>query len=78
MDLAGNVSEWTSSAWRDDLGYPYDPRDGREEAGTDELRRVFRGGSWAQSLADCEAWRREADPPGLRGTVVGMRIVVRD
>ena len=44
LDMAGNVWEWTRSAWAD---YPYDPRDGRErlDAG-DDVARVLRGGSF--------------------------------
>ena len=50
LDMAGNVWEWTRSAWgeafRDpDYGYPYDPTDGREASGGPDLR-VLRGGSW--------------------------------
>jgi formylglycine-generating enzyme required for sulfatase activity len=83
MDLAGNVQEWTASAWGTSVevpqfGYPYDPDDGREEDGANAMCRVFRGGSWAQPLGLAAAWQREADPPGLRGSVLGMRIVVRD
>src|SRR5262249_52424225 len=45
VDMAGNVSEWTSSLARP---YPYDAADGREEAkSTDD--RIYRGGSWAQT-----------------------------
>jgi len=50
LDLAGNVWEWTGSRWgaeveRPTFGYPYDPDDGREDAGGTDLR-VVRGGSW--------------------------------
>ena len=41
LDMAGNVWEWTSSAYAD---YPYDPGAGRE--GPDANSRVSRGGSF--------------------------------
>jgi formylglycine-generating enzyme required for sulfatase activity len=61
LDMAGNVWEWTTSLWGEDLSkpefkYPYDSTDRREnlEAG-DKVRRVLRGGSWGdgRSLARC-------------------------
>jgi len=43
VDMAGNVSEWTSSLARP---YPYDETDGREDPKSTD-NRVFRGVSWA-------------------------------
>jgi formylglycine-generating enzyme required for sulfatase activity len=44
LDMAGNVYEWTHSAYKE---YPYDSEDGREEVSAEEVvRRAVRGGSF--------------------------------
>jgi formylglycine-generating enzyme required for sulfatase activity len=49
-DVAGNILEWCSSLWGDDLakptfGYPFHADDGRENLERSG-RRILRGGSW--------------------------------
>ena len=80
-DLTGNVFEWTSSAYGEDLDtaefpYPYDPLDGREEpAASAGCQRVSRGGScdYVQSLA--LAADRDGYHPGYRNFSYGFRVV---
>ena len=61
LDMTGNVWEWTSSLWGENLGdptfkYPYNQADGREglDAG-DRVLRVLRGGAFFsdRDLARC-------------------------
>ena len=51
LDMAGNVREWTSSAYQP---YPYRAEDGREiDLGRQtDVERVVRGGSWKTSSLD--------------------------
>jgi serine/threonine protein kinase/formylglycine-generating enzyme required for sulfatase activity len=57
LDMAGNVWEWTSSAY---APYPYDAEDGREiDLGRQTDReRIVRGGSWKTPSADLRAANR--------------------
>src|SRR5262249_27781334 len=70
LDLAGNVAEWVSSAYRP---YPYDPADGREEAGAGEPR-VVRGGSYVEGAGGIRSSARRPLLPGAKDTYVGFRI----
>jgi formylglycine-generating enzyme required for sulfatase activity len=80
LDLAGNVWEWTRSRWgkallhAPDYGYPYDPKDGREEL-TGHDARVLRGGSWGhdRGYARC-AYRHRLIPVDWSNDV-GFRVV---
>ncbi|WP_342364088.1 SUMF1/EgtB/PvdO family nonheme iron enzyme [Terrarubrum flagellatum] len=80
-DMAGQVWEWTSTLWGDDMAtpsfkYPYDD-DGREasDAGP-HIRRVLRGGCFSSGrLKACCTYRGSLEPDGFwRGN--GFRIVV--
>jgi formylglycine-generating enzyme required for sulfatase activity len=71
LDMAGNVWEWVSSAYR---SYPYDAADGREDAGSDESR-VLRGGSYASLTPDhVRCARRSSSRPGRRSAHIGFRV----
>ena len=81
LDMAGNVWEWTRSKWgrtsilRPDYGYPYDPEDGREEAGGPDLR-VGRGGSWHYTSRYARCSIRDRDIPAYWNDDVGLRVLV--
>jgi formylglycine-generating enzyme required for sulfatase activity len=66
LDMAGNVREWTTTLWGrwirndefPDFGYPYDPKDGRENLEVrddNNIIWVVRGGSWirGRNVARC-------------------------
>jgi formylglycine-generating enzyme required for sulfatase activity len=59
VDMAGNVSEWTSTLVRP---YPYNEADGREDPKSTD-NRVYRGGSWAQTEGKARViYRVDANP----------------
>jgi formylglycine-generating enzyme required for sulfatase activity len=74
-DLAGNVWEWTRSAYGE---YPYDPADGREDTDTPEsIRLVLRGGGWVNQSLNLRASNRFYRAPGSRNDYVGCRVARR-
>lgn len=79
-DLAGNVGEWTSSAWGASdryatYPYPYCAHDGREEADVPfGIRRVTRGGSTLNDAVCALSFIRGITLPGLRSPANGMRL----
>ena len=70
-DLAGNVWEWVSSAYRP---YPYNAFDGREQAGDTEPR-VVRGGSYLDGPDGVRCSVRRSMLAPARDTYVGFRVV---
>jgi formylglycine-generating enzyme required for sulfatase activity len=82
LDMAGNVWEWTSSLWGKDwqkpkFGYPYDPKDGRENIGSpDAIRRMLRGGSWLDSQRYARCACRGRNVPIFFAGYIGFRVVV--
>lgn len=81
LDMAGQVWEWTTTLWGDDMAtphftYPY-ADDGREDLSAGpSIRRVLRGGCFSStSLKACCSYRGSLEPDGFwRGN--GFRIVV--
>jgi serine/threonine protein kinase/formylglycine-generating enzyme required for sulfatase activity len=69
VDMAGNVSEWTSSVFRP---YPYNEADGREDPKTPG-QRAYRGGSWAQTQGKALAIWRQPAPPESAFNELGFR-----
>jgi formylglycine-generating enzyme required for sulfatase activity len=81
LDMAGNVWEWTTSLWGEDIWepefkYPYDPSDGREnlDAG-DRGCRVLRGGAFHNNAWNPRCPSRNSYGPGRRSVSSGFRVV---
>lgn len=70
LDMAGNVLEWTGSAYEP---YPYDPDDGRENMTRTDVRPVLRGGSWNIDVNFVRAAIRNDLDPAVRSFIVGFR-----
>jgi formylglycine-generating enzyme required for sulfatase activity len=74
LDMAGNVSEWTHSAYKE---YPYDSKDGREDVSAEEMvRRVVRGGSFDEDAENVRCAHRLNYYPFHLNRTVGFRVVV--
>ena len=71
-DLAGNVWDWTSSAY---LGYPYEVTRDREDPTVERKRRVLRGGSWGNGRGNARTAYRSGDHPLDRYGSIGFRVV---
>jgi eukaryotic-like serine/threonine-protein kinase len=69
--MAGNVSEWTSSLFKP---YPYVEGDGREDPAA-AGKRVFRGGSWAQTQDKACVFFRQGTAPSSWSREIGFRCV---
>ncbi len=74
FDMHGNVAEWTRSSYKP---YPYNARDGRNDAKA-AGRRVVRGGSWRDRPARATASFRVAYQPFQRVFNVGFRVVIEE
>lgn len=71
-DVAGNLWEWTSTR---NVGYPYDPHDGREDPPLteDECCRVIRGGAWSSGAGSLRSAFRAEGYASLRLNQFGFR-----
>jgi formylglycine-generating enzyme required for sulfatase activity len=71
LDMVGNAWEWTRSVYE---GYPYDPKDGRENSQAGG-RRVLRGGSWVYDRRDARGSSRGDAHPDDFNSDFGFRVM---
>lgn len=64
-DMQGNVWEWTSDCWRENLA----------DAEADCRLRTRRGGSWTDIPGPVRLAARQGDPPDFRNSYTGFRLV---
>jgi len=69
-DMAGNVSEWTGSAYED---YPYAANDGREDVEKVEVSPVIRGGFWHGFPNNLRTTYRSPTYPDAGYNLIGFR-----
>ncbi|MDH3345703.1 MAG: formylglycine-generating enzyme family protein, partial [Kiritimatiellaceae bacterium] len=74
LNMHGNVSEWTRSAYKP---YPYRSTDGKNNISKED-KRVVRGGSWYDRPKRATSSFRLSYPQWQRVFNVGFRIVVED
>ncbi len=72
-DMHGNVLEWCLD-WYDGKYYARSPVSDPVNLQADQ-HRVYRGGCWGNSPVDCRSALRSGDPPDLRGSNLGFRLV---
>jgi formylglycine-generating enzyme required for sulfatase activity len=81
LDMAGNVFEWTRSLrgqepQHPDFGYPYDPRDGREDPSAGGyVFWVVRGGAFNTAAGHIRSGYRDKSSPNHRYGNFGFRVV---
>jgi formylglycine-generating enzyme required for sulfatase activity len=71
--IVGNVREWVQDAWYGN--YQGAPADGRARNGTGSMRRVVRGGSYADDANRLRASARAGINPDTRDRQTGLRLV---
>ena len=69
------MSEWCLDTWHE--SYRGAPDDGRAwvSEGSQEARRLLRGGSWAALPGGCRSAYRDRGAPEDAGSLVGFRVV---
>ncbi len=76
FDLLGNAYTWTLSIYdQEQFNYPYKKDDGREDIHRTGVKRVLRGGSWADLLMYARAVYRLNVHPAFRNNFIGFRVV---
>ena len=70
-DVHGNVSEWCEYEWSEDVNAPLAAW--FADADKDTSYRVYRGGSFVHSAADCSLESRDPVSTGTRYTFLGFR-----
>jgi len=74
LDMVGNMWEWTSTVFKP---YPYVSTDGRENLeASNDVSRVFRGGSCVSDRLDARCASRGRGDPHLHVGNLGFRVVV--
>lgn len=74
-DMHGNVSEWCLDHWH--KNYDGAPTDGSAWLSKDEnIRRVYRGGSWVSYPRYCRSAYRPCNLPDYRNNSLGFRVVI--
>ncbi len=81
LDMVGNVREWTSTLWGEDLAqstfpYPYDPSDGREDQEDRKGHRVIRGSSYGDRVERHRCAARSWYAPDNKNRKRGFRVVL--
>ena len=71
FDMAGNVFEWTLSAY-----VPYNPEAGGDVVSSETPRRVLRGGSWHSQVNELRTTARKGLFRESQLTTVGFRCVL--
>ncbi|MEZ4705723.1 MAG: SUMF1/EgtB/PvdO family nonheme iron enzyme [Caldilineaceae bacterium] len=86
-DMVGNVRQWTCTLWGDGLrqpepryAYPWSADERNDLTASDQIRRVWRGGGYADKIETLRCAARGAQLPTSRGVPkkrFGFRVMIR-